>query len=516
MRMFKARSTALTAPVLLALSACGVPSSTGDGGTPSPTPTMTPTPVACPIGTTEGAAIATPSGGSLRVCILSGRINADLTLRNITGVVYQISGRVEVGSDVGGDGASQGGTRVVLTMEPGVVAFGRDTANAYLIINRGSKISAVGTPSQPIIFTSYENITTNINDAAAQSWGGIFVLGRAPISDCDTAVPGGSTACQHQVPGFTSYPSYGGSTVDDSSGILRYVQIRFAGRQGNGGEGAGLMLAGVGSGTTIDHVQVAFSASRGVAAYGGRVNLSYLALHAYGGIGLYADQGYRGTVQFVVGAQAPNGLFSELIAIDDTFGDNEDALPRTYVRVSNATLVERSVHASANGLLTAGGADSVVLNTVVSGVGTCLDIDEAGQATTRAANSALEDIGPPVFRSTVLACPKPFRGDDGSVSAATIATLFGSGANNNNSAFTSTLTDDFADGSNESGVVATNPTPFNADPSGPADEAAANRLVSTTLIGAIQGNGDNSFQAWTCNSNFANYGPGAACAAPPR
>jgi hypothetical protein len=97
---------------------------------------------------------------------------------------------VEVGTDLGGDGTAAGGASATLTIEPGVVVTaGPDDT---LIINRGLKINAVGTSTQPIIFTSSENILKTVDVFVKQYWGAIYIADRAPINSCDTAsVSGG-------------------------------------------------------------------------------------------------------------------------------------------------------------------------------------------------------------------------------------------------------------------------------------------------------------------------------------
>src|SRR3546814_4562260 len=91
-------------------------------------------------------------------------------------------------------------------------------------------IDAVGTPTQPIIFTGRGNVVGSATDNTSQLWGGIVLLGRAPITDC--LAPGaaeGTAACERDTEG-TSNALYGGATPTDNSGRLSYVQIRYSGR----------------------------------------------------------------------------------------------------------------------------------------------------------------------------------------------------------------------------------------------------------------------------------------------
>jgi hypothetical protein len=151
-----------------------------------------------------------------------------------------------------------------------------------------------------------------------------------------------------------------------------------------------------------------------------------------------------------------------------------------------------------------------LLNSIVVSPNACLDIDETGGTTTRAADATTQDLGPPVFRSVVFSCPTAFRSDN-NVTPETIATIFGSGSNNNNSAFTSSLASVFINGANENGVTATDPTPFNADQfagSGQPNNNAPNRLEAVTFIGAARNQQDvtTNFGGWTCNAGYVSFG----------
>ena len=115
-----------------------------------------------------------------------------------------------------------------------------------------------------------------------------------------------------------------------------------------------------------------------------------------------------------------------------------------------------------------------------------------------------------MFRSAQLSgCTNPFR-DDGNVTTATIGAIFGTGTNNNNAPFTNSLCGVFINGANETAIMATNPTPFNADPFQPVNAAAPNQLTAVTYIGAVQNASDTWYSGWACTSGFANFGAASA------
>jgi hypothetical protein len=189
---------------------------------------------------------------------------------------------------------------------------------------------------------------------------------------------------------------------------------------------------------------------------------------------------------------------------------NEDALPRQYTRISNATFVQRSTVQGGNTILIRGGADYALLNSVVVGTSNCLDIDGTAGTTTRAADAGLQDLGAPIFRSVVMSCTNPFA-NDGNLQAET-ATAFGTGTNNNNSAYTPSLISVFINGANEAAVAVTDPTTFNADSfagSGQPNSAAPNRLSAVTYIGAVRDAADTWYQGWTCSAAYVSFGAGS-------
>jgi len=489
-------SMLLMASACALLTACG--SDGGDAGptpTPSPSPSPSPTPGVpasdCPSDFDNGGVIA-----DKRNCVLPDRIVADLTLPNRPGTVYSLSGRVEVGRDVGGDGRDPSGIPVTLTIEPGVVVFGTGGLD-YLVVNRGSKLQAVGTAQAPIIFTSRANLEGLATDDSQGQWGGVILLGRAPISDCLANVPGGSANCEQGYEGLSS-TLYGGGTPDDSSGALQYVQIRYAGFElAPDQEINGLTLAGVGSGTLLDHIQVHNSSDDGIETFGGRANVRYLVLTGNDDDSFDTDQGYQGFAQFVIAAQRMGGNSGDDMIEADSDG-SEDSLPRQWTRLANFTFIQRSTHAN-SAILLRGGTDYTLVNGIVVTPGACIDIDETDGATTRGPDSTLQDQGPPVFRSVVLSCGADPYVEDGNVPAATIRSFFELAEYNNNPAFASSLVNLFVNGPNETNVPA-----FDASTLG-------SFMVATDYIGAVKDANDLWYRGWTCDSTTADFGSDAPC-----
>jgi len=213
--------------------------------------------------------------------------------------VYILKGRITVT-----DGAT-------LTIEPGTVVKGDagTAANATaLIVARGGKLNAVGTASLPIIFTSSaDNITPamvaagnysspNLDPSINGLWGGIIVLGKAPISAQNDNDQDVSELQIEGIPTSDSNGLYGGSDPADNSGSISYISIRHGGTNiGAGNEINGLTLGGVGSGTSISQVEVVANQDDGIEWFGGTVSVSEVLVWNCGDDGLDTDQAWNGT-----------------------------------------------------------------------------------------------------------------------------------------------------------------------------------------------------------------------------
>ncbi len=204
--------------------------------------------------------------------------------------IYVLDGKVVV---------SEGAT---LTIEPGTIikgAEGQESLASALVVDQGAKLMAEGTPSKPIIFTSVLDgiepgqTTGTLSNSDVGLWGGLIVLGKAPISvngDVQTAQIEG-------IPATEDYGQYGGSDAADNSGSLKYISIRHGGITiGADNEINGLTLGGVGSGTTIDHIEVVANQDDGIEWFGGSVNVTNALVWSQGDDGFDADQAWSGTL----------------------------------------------------------------------------------------------------------------------------------------------------------------------------------------------------------------------------
>ncbi|QGY43747.1 hypothetical protein GM418_08770 [Maribellus comscasis] len=250
-----------------------------------------------------------------------------------TGKVYVLQSRIAVLEGV------------TLTIEPGVIVKGEAGAEANataLMITRGAMLMAEGTADSPIIFTSVadeimpgEVASPNLSSTMNGLWGGLIILGKAPISaDAETAQIEG-------IPPSDSNGLYGGTEPEDNSGTIKYVSIRHGGTNiGEGNEINGLSLGGVGSGTTIENIEIVANQDDGVEFFGGTVDVKNVVVWNTGDDALDGDQGWLGSVDnFVIitpgdmcfeldgpegAAVSGNYLFTNGTVKATTYGVDED------------------------------------------------------------------------------------------------------------------------------------------------------------------------------------------------
>ncbi|MFT6336999.1 MAG: hypothetical protein ACI86M_001577 [Saprospiraceae bacterium] len=194
----------------------------------------------------------------------------------------------------------------ILTIEPGTIIKGTEGTGSLasaLVVARGATINACGTAAKPIIFTStLDNINigstsgTNLEKEDRELWGGLIVLGSAPISAKD-----GDTETQIEgIPADVAYGKYGGDNAADNSGSLCYISIRHGGALiGADNEINGLTLGGVGNGTSINNIEVVANLDDGIEFFGGTVNVTNALVAYQGDDAIDIDMNYSGTIDNV-------------------------------------------------------------------------------------------------------------------------------------------------------------------------------------------------------------------------
>jgi hypothetical protein len=268
------------------------------------------------------APVVTPSGpvDSAGRVILSGEISSSRTL--LASEKYLLQGAVYVTS---------GNT---LTIPAGTKIFGDQATKGTLIIERGAKIMAEGTATNPIIFTSAKAPgSRNYGD-----WGGVVLVGAAPTNRSLSTVPEG---------GIRSL--FGGTNAADNSGVLKYARIEFAGvplSTDPNSEINGLTLYGVGSGTTLDYIQVSYSGDDSFEWFGGTANAKHLVAFRGWDDDFDTDFGFTGKIQYGVSLRDPqfadqsasNGFESDNFNPGTPANGSNDGLPLTAPVFSNMSV----------------------------------------------------------------------------------------------------------------------------------------------------------------------------------
>jgi hypothetical protein len=155
-------------------------------------------------------------------------------------------------------------------------------ANVYIAIAQGAKIIANGTADNPIVLTS------DASSPSAGDWGGLIILGKAPIN----SVIGSATSTSE----IASLP-YGGTNANDDSGSLRYVRVEYSGGAADGqSENNGFSFYGVGNGTNVEYIQAYEGKDDGIEFFGGTVNASYVSVINAQDDSIDWTEGYTGTI----------------------------------------------------------------------------------------------------------------------------------------------------------------------------------------------------------------------------
>jgi hypothetical protein len=319
---------------------------------------------------------------------------------------YDLQGRIIVR-----EGAS-------LTIEKGVVIAStfdsNDNSGGSLIVSRGSKIFVQGTEDQPVIMTSGNDVRTwdnsvvsengagnvssvsDIGDApytsgewrpAANEWGSLAILGEGIISASEFDVGGDGTVeqvgpatdgsaenpdkplgtAQKQMEG-TTVPGgpegdaddvrYGGANDNDSSGVIKYLSLRYGGDVlGEGNELNGMSMGGVGRGTDVHHVEVMNNVDDGIETWGGTVNYKYCTVWNIGDDSFDFDEGWRGKGQFLFVVQgysldADKGSGVADNAFETDGAEQSNAQPVTTGVFNNVTVIGQPLNQGDRGATT--------------------------------------------------------------------------------------------------------------------------------------------------------------------
>lgn len=213
-----------------------------------------------------------------------------------------------------------------LRIPAGTIIKGDKQTMASLIIEPGGYVEMKGTKEAPIVMTSEEAP----GQRRPGDWGGLIICGKAKNNQGTQQIEGGPRTI------------HGGSNDADNSGIFQYIRVEFAGYPfETDKEINGITFGSVGSGTTIDHLQVSYSNDDSFEWFGGAVNCKYLVAYKGWDDEFDTDNGFSGTVQYCLSIRDPriadtsqsNGFES------DNNGTGADIAPFTTATFKNVTFI---------------------------------------------------------------------------------------------------------------------------------------------------------------------------------
>ena len=233
-------------------------------------------------------------------------------------------------------------------------------ANVYVAIAQGAQIIANGTANNPIVLTS------DAASPAAGDWGGLILLGNAPIN----SVTGTSTSTSE----IASLP-FGGTDANDNSGSIRYMRVEYSGGAADGqSENNGFSFYGVGSGTTVEYIQAFEGKDDGIEFFGGTVNASYVSVVNAQDDSIDWTEGYTGTITNAYvkhGADHDKGIEADGFNTDFSNAAGYFSKPS----VTNLTIVGLGSSTGNEAIRLRAGTQGIFTNILIEGFEEGFDLD---------------------------------------------------------------------------------------------------------------------------------------------
>lgn len=262
-----------------------------------------------------------------------------------------------------------------LTIPAGMTLRAEPTgSDVYLAIAQGARIVADGSQNAPIILTS------NSENPRAGDWGGLILLGKAPVNSI-----AGSATSTSEIAGLP----YGGTATDDDSGILRYVRVQYSGGSADGqSENNAFSFYGVGNGTIVEYVQAFEGKDDGFEFFGGTVNASFISVLNAQDDSVDWTEGFSGTLTDVYIEH--NGVsWDKAIEADGyntDIGNNSSPLVFSAPNVTNLTILGKGSDntvqdgtsvdlGSYEAVRLRAGTAGIFTNVLIEGFGEAFDLD---------------------------------------------------------------------------------------------------------------------------------------------
>ena len=258
-----------------------------------------------------------------------------------------------------------------LTIPAGVVIKANPGAGVYIAIAQGARIIAEGTSSSPIVMTSA------VATPSAGDWGGLIILGKAPIN----SVVGGEATSTSEIGGLP----YGGNETDDDSGIIKYVRVEYSGGAADASsENNGFSFYGVGNGTKVEYIQAFEGKDDGIEFFGGTVNASYISVIGAQDDSVDWTEGFSGTLNEVyIEHRVEHDKGIEADGFNTDIGNNANPVFWSKPTVSNLTIVGRGSATANEAVRLRAGTQGIFSNVVIQGFEEGFDLDgDAGASPT--------------------------------------------------------------------------------------------------------------------------------------
>ena len=282
--------------------------------------------------------------------VIGGTLAEDLTLT--AGTEYSLESALIVPEGI------------TLNVEPGVVVRAATGSDVFIAVLQGGIINAVGTSTDPIVFTS-ATATPNPGD-----WGGLIILGRAPIN----SVVGGDATSTSEIGGLP----YGGNNSNDNSGVLRYVRIEFSGGAADAAsENNGFSFYAVGNGTTIEFIQAFEGADDGIEFFGGTVDASYVSVVGAQDDSVDWTEGYSGSLTNVyIEHRQTHDKGIEGDGFNTDIGNNSSPIFFSAPTITNLTINGLGSSNENEAVRLRAGTRAVISNVFIEGFAEGFDLDD--------------------------------------------------------------------------------------------------------------------------------------------
>jgi len=186
------------------------------------------------------------------------------------------------------------------------------SAGASLIIQPGARLLAVGSAEEPVVITSAKAE----GERARGDFRGVFVLGKASAAGQLLGDPLLAYGAAPAVPA-------------DTSGSLKFLRVEYS--------QVGLQLAGVGTGTSLDSVEVRMTADDGFTFTGGTVNGKHLVTQLPGDEGFVFSGNYSGKLHYVLSQRIGAGAGKNAILVEGA-GTRPTIFNATFCGTAEANL----------------------------------------------------------------------------------------------------------------------------------------------------------------------------------